>query len=98
MRNHRSVLALALALAVALGAGCNQVFDLKPTASIDAAYFDAAPPVCPAIGTPPSFGDNLHQILVQDCKDYTVSPTGRSDSGDIRSRWCRTQDSDRVRS
>jgi hypothetical protein len=36
-------------------AGCNQVFGLQPTRLVDAAYYDAKPAQCPAIGTVPTF-------------------------------------------
>jgi hypothetical protein len=62
---------------VTLGA-CNQAFGLEPTRAVDAQYFDAPPPVCPAIGTPPAFKDELHQILVQNCTDFTVAANGRA--------------------
>src|SRR5512143_2261526 len=57
---------------------CNQVFDLRPTKSVDAKhdFFDApldAPYACPATGETPAFGSLFHQVILQNCKDYEPS-------------------------
>jgi hypothetical protein len=69
-----------LAVLVAL-AGCNNIFDLRSTQQIDAAYFDApldAPFACPAIGAAPAFSSFLHQHVLQDCTGYAITQTGRA--------------------
>lgn len=71
MRNRRSLLALLLV-------GCNQIYGLERTQSIDAAYFDAPAATCPPIGTPPVFSQELQQAVFQPCTDYTQSSTGRA--------------------
>jgi hypothetical protein len=65
-------------LSLALLGACNQVFGLEPTQSVDARYFDAPPSVCPALGSPPAFDDDLRQVLLQNCTDYTVSANGHA--------------------
>ena len=71
MRNRRSLLALLLV-------GCNQIYGLERTQSIDAAYFDAPPPTCPPLGAPPVFTQDFEQAVFQSCTDYTLSSTGRA--------------------
>jgi hypothetical protein len=71
MRNRRSLL-------LSLLAGCNQIYGLERTQSIDAAYFDAPPPMCPEIGTPPVFTQTFEQAVFQPCTDYTQSYNGRA--------------------
>ena len=67
---------IALAV-VALTCGCNQVFDIRGTAPLDAAYFDApvdAPFTCTPIGTPPpSFARTVQQYIVQECREMTLA-------------------------
>lgn len=67
-----------VALLAAL-AGCNSIFDLRPTQQLDAAYFDApldAPYACPMIGSAPAFSAALHQHLLQDCAGYASAADG----------------------
>jgi hypothetical protein len=55
--------------------GCNQVFSLTETVSVDAQYFDAPPrqpPHCPAVGADLAFGPQLHQLHYF-CVNYQVS-------------------------
>ena len=57
--------------------GCNNIFDLRATRLADAPPtpppIDAPPPpVCPAIGTVPKFGDDLRQIDAKNCIGYVV--------------------------
>lgn len=62
-------------------AGCNSIFDLRPTQQIDAAYFDAptdAPYACPMLGTAPMFAASLHQYVLQECEGYSVAINGRA--------------------
>ncbi|NVB77163.1 MAG: hypothetical protein HOV81_02105 [Kofleriaceae bacterium] len=62
-------------------AGCNSIFDLRPTQQIDAAYFDApvdAPYACPMLGTAPTFAASLHQYVLQECEGYSVAANGRA--------------------
>ncbi|HSD89398.1 MAG TPA: hypothetical protein VLB44_17835 [Kofleriaceae bacterium] len=70
MRNRCSLLTLLL--------GCNQIYGLDKTQPIDAAYFDAPPATCPALGTPPVFGQDFQQVVFQPCSDYTLSSSGRA--------------------
>lgn len=62
-------------------AGCNQIFDLRPTQAIgtaDAQYFDSpvdAPFTCPPIGAPPPAYSSVVRQVAQDCSDYTLSFT-----------------------
>ena len=56
---------------------CNQVYGLEPTATRDAAYFDApidAPFSCPPLGAPLAFSPKLSQLAL-DCAFYTASTT-----------------------
>lgn len=57
--------------------GCNNVFDLRATRLADAPPtpppIDAPPdPVCPALGTVPTFGDELQQVDAKQCEGYVV--------------------------
>ncbi|HSD88266.1 MAG TPA: hypothetical protein VLB44_12150 [Kofleriaceae bacterium] len=56
---------------------CNQVFGLRETQVVDAAYYDApidAPFRCPDLGgAPPLYSRLVHQVVTQDCWDYTFS-------------------------
>lgn len=70
MRNRLSLLALLV--------GCNEVYGLAKTEPIDAAFFDAPPPTCPATGTPPTFGQDFHQVVLQPCTDFTFASNGRA--------------------
>jgi hypothetical protein len=66
---------------VLLLCGCNQVFGLKETGQLDAAFFDApadAPYACPPLGTAPRFAPQLTQFLVQRCDGYSVVTSGRA--------------------
>lgn len=70
-------------------AGCNAIFGLQPTVSVDldAQYFDApsdAPFACPPTGETPAFTRLLHQIDLQ-CTDYSASATSGRSVG-----WCRS--------
>jgi len=62
-------------VAVLLVGACNQIFGVKDTRQIDAAYFDApadAPFTCPPPGIAPGFAPALHQDVLQNCIDYDV--------------------------
>lgn len=50
-------------------AGCNQAFDLAPTQLATA----TTTPVCPALGTMPSFDSTVRQAIREDCTGYTQS-------------------------
>jgi hypothetical protein len=73
--SSKPILLLALA-------ACNQVFGLHESRERDGGQYDApldAPFACPPIGgTPPSFSPLLHQVIVEDCRDYSISPSGRA--------------------
>jgi hypothetical protein len=69
---------LGVCVSAVVVTACNQIFDLKPTQSVDAAheFFDApidAPFACPPLGASPQFGSVFHQVVLQNCKDYTIS-------------------------
>ncbi|MDB4954788.1 MAG: hypothetical protein JWO36_2357 [Myxococcales bacterium] len=72
---------------------CNQVFSLNATRQIDAEphqFFDApvdAPFTCPPIGTAPQFSNLLHQVIPQDCSDYTISASANRALGACLSPW-----------
>jgi hypothetical protein len=71
---------IAWLLAIALG-GCNSLYDITSTRSLDAAvpidaqYFDAppdAPPACPAVGGEPKFKAAYNQLTgVGNCVSFT---------------------------
>ncbi|HSD87771.1 MAG TPA: hypothetical protein VLB44_09670 [Kofleriaceae bacterium] len=66
-----------LPVLVVVVCGCNNVFDLRATKLADSPPapppIDAPPPaVCPATGTVPKFGDDLHQIDAKNCISYVV--------------------------
>lgn len=69
---------------VLLVCGCNQVFGLRDTRVVDAAYFDApvdAPFACPPSGTALHVSPIVHQLDVLLCKDFIVA-------GDRAAGWC----------
>jgi hypothetical protein len=62
--------------AILLVCGCNQIFGIDRTVSLDAATADAAsPPKCPDIGTAPTFSGELRQLQTKRCYAYVPSDT-----------------------
>ncbi len=60
---------------LALACGCNQVFGVQHTELVDSppAVDAALPPVCPAIGTVPTFANELYQLQARYCSSYATS-------------------------
>ncbi|MBL0220135.1 MAG: hypothetical protein IPQ07_40485 [Myxococcales bacterium] len=62
-----------------LACGCNQVFGLNETTSIDGSSPESLPPPpppeCPAIGVVPAFRSRTTQLPVPGCISYTVGAT-----------------------
>lgn len=60
---------------LALTCGCNQAFGLQRTELVDSppAVDAAPPPACPAIGTVPTFANELYQLQARFCFSYAAS-------------------------
>lgn len=66
--------------------GCNQVFGIHGAGLADAPYFDApadAPFSCPPLDAELQFSPVVHQLLTQNCSNFTVSS-----SGDVAAATC----------
>lgn len=64
---------MALARLVALlllAAGCNAVFGIERT---ELPPPDALPTACPPVGTTPHFSGTFHQLVLEDCTDFSPS-------------------------
>lgn len=69
------------ALVAVVLAGCNPIFDLRPTDLVEYAPIDAppidAPPMCPPTATPLVFARTLTQAFAQEVREYTFSTSSQ---------------------
>lgn len=59
-----------VAALVLLATGCNAVFGIERT---ELPPPDALPSTCPALGSAPHYSGTFHQLVIEDCSDYSPS-------------------------